>query len=117
VMGRSERKAREGLAAAAQALAGLGLRINAPKSRVGSFLQGFEYLGAAVVGSLLLPLHRVERPGRRPRFTFGYETAQGSGQRAKGKGQRAEQKGMALAGSERELRARMVALLRAERAG
>ena len=46
---------------------------NLEKAWVGTFLQGFEYLGAALVGSLILPLHRVERPGKAPRYTFGYE--------------------------------------------
>jgi group II intron reverse transcriptase/maturase len=115
VLGRSPEQARRGLECAGEALAALGLRLNAPKSQVSTFIHGFEYLGAAVVGSMLLPLHRVERPGRPPRFVFGYGPPR---ELRASRAQRPRAHLMPpLVGTETALRDRMVALLRAERAG
>lgn len=109
ILGRSEAQARRGLVRAEGALASLGLGLNPSKQWVGTFAQGFTYLGAAIVGSLRLPLHRVEHPGRPPRYEFGYEAA--------GPRTVLAPKPPALVTTERALRDRMVALLRAERAG
>ncbi len=72
LLAHSEREARRGLQAADTALSAIALHSNPEKAWVGTFIQGFEYLGASLVGSLILPLHKVERPGKLPRYTFGY---------------------------------------------
>lgn len=108
--GRTERDVRRGLALAEQELTGLGLVLNARKQWVGTFSQGFEYLGAAVIGSLRLPLHRHERPGHPPQYTFQY------GDPLPRQPSRLPAVPPLLT-TERALRERMVELLRAERSG
>src|SRR5579884_16903 len=52
VLGRSQAQAQHGLERAGEALRALGLDIHDGKARVVTFVQGFEYLGAAIVGAL-----------------------------------------------------------------
>jgi len=113
ILGRSERDARRGLDLAANTLQELSLAINEAKSSVVPFIRGFEFLGAAIVGSLILPLHRVERPGRPPVYRAGYEAPR----RCRDVRRARPEPVPAPARSNRELRDRMVALLRAERRG
>src|SRR5579884_2126296 len=115
VLGRSQAQAQHGLERAGEALRALGLDIHDGKARVVTFVQGFEYLGAAIVGALRLPLHRVERPGRPPRFMYGYGPPVASKrERARWEPRSGE---LPLITTRRALRDRMVELLRQERAG
>lgn len=63
--------------AACRILANLGLQLNPRKTRLTTFEQGFEYLGALFVGNCVLPLHKREtqkREGwRSTRYSTGYE--------------------------------------------
>lgn len=110
ILGRTQAEAQRGLTEASKVLNGLKLRINPGKTQVVSFLQGFEYLGAAIVGSMRLPLHRVERAKGPPRFEFGYGHPQA-------RHRMALPQGPPLASSRRALRENMIALLRGQHEG
>lgn len=110
ILGKTEHDARRGMERAARALADIGLQINEKKTAVVPFIQGFEYLGAAIVGSLIMPLHRVERPGYSPVFRFGYGPAPRP-QSAASRGRRAP------IITERRLASQMIELLRLQRRG
>lgn len=121
LLGRSRAQVAAALGRAEAALGDLRLSINRSKVHLGTFIQGFEYLGAAVVGSLVLPLHRIERPGRPPRFVFGYGPPRGAVPPPSDMPLRPRRpldaEPVELASSQRELRDHMVALLRAQRRG
>lgn len=68
IVAKSEKEVRAGLGRAEAALTALGLTLNRKKEWVGTFSQGFTFLGAAICGSLRLPLHPVA-PGK---WDYGY---------------------------------------------
>jgi len=110
ILGKTEREAVRGLERAALALSDIDLQINETKTAVVPFIRGFEFLGAAIVGSLILPLHRVERPGRSPVFRLGYGRISGPPTAAT----RAPKPPVM---TERRLSEQMVELLRLQRRG
>jgi CRISPR-associated protein Cas1 len=115
IVGRTEAVVRGGLRRAEAALARLALRLNPAKTHVGTFTQGFEFLGAAVVGSLILPLHRAGQSGPFGRYSLGY----GRGDHLYRPTAPAHRPagGLPLVQSDLGLRRRMLEMMAAERRG